>query len=218
MHVVTMTVHGVIDQYSGYGPLLASFLANMLATFGDKGQLVVVMLASKYDAREVFAGAMAAFTLWSLVEVIFGALVLAALPGGMVSFITGFLFITFGLWSLHGAYTGHASDEETAELVSYFPERIHSHLTGHGGVVTSFIFILFAEFGDKTQLLTINLAATFPESPLAVLVGVLVALGIRTGVDAAIGGKVQELVPTRWIQLVAAFTFLAFGLLVFGII
>lgn len=56
-------LQAVIDRYTAYGPLLAAFLANTLATFGDKGQLVVVTLASRYDAKRTFLGAMGAFTL-----------------------------------------------------------------------------------------------------------------------------------------------------------
>lgn len=98
------------------------------------------------------------------------------------------------------------------------PEPVLDRLGTHGGVLASFFFVLFAEFGDKTQLLTINLAATFPESPVAVFVGVVAALGLRTGIDAAIGDQVTRLLPTRFIELGAAVVFLGFGLLVLGVV
>ena len=80
------------------------------------------------------------------------------------------------------------------------------------------VFILFAEFGDKTQLLTINLAATFPDAPVAVFVGVVAALGLRTGVDAVIGQQFERAVPTAGIELFAAAVFLGFGLVVFDLL
>lgn len=222
-------LQAVIDRYDAYGPLAAAFLANLLATFGDKGQLVIFTLASRYDAKKVFVGAMAAFSLWSAVEVAFGQWVMAILPDAVITAVTGGLFIVFGLWTLYVA-VGHfraARGREDDALMTgggidigisgrVLPDEVVDQVGRHGGVLTSFVFILFAEFGDKTQLLTINLAATFPDAPLAVFVGVVAALGLRTGIDAAIGERFERWVPTRWVEVVAAGIFLTFGVLVVG--
>ena len=226
--VLQSGLDAVVQRYSGHGPLVAAFLANMLATFGDKGQLVVVTLASRYDATKVFLGAMGAFTLWSALEVLLGQYVVAVLPGSTVTLVTGGLFILFGFWTLYGAvasfraatgvstpFAGTALDVGLSGWL--IPDRVLARLGRHGGVLTAFLFVLFAEFGDKTQLLTINLAATFPDAPLAVFVGVLAALGLRTGVDALIGERVERVVPTRYIELAASSVFLAFGLVVLGL-
>lgn len=222
----------VISQYQAYGPLAASFLSNLLATFGDKGQLVVIVLASRYDPKRVFLGATAAFALWSGLEVIFGAWITSVLPGSVMTFLTGALFVAFGVWTLLGVAGQSPGETGVATLVDgtrtdgfggivddsrYLPARLQT-LSAQGPIVTSFLFILLAEFGDKTQLLTINLAATFPESPVLVFVGVMAALALRTGVDAVIGGRARQYLPARFIQVVAAVVFVAFGLAVFGLI
>jgi putative Ca2+/H+ antiporter (TMEM165/GDT1 family) len=221
----------VVSRYAGHGPLLAAFLANLLATFGDKGQLVVVTLASRYDAKRVFAGSMAAFGLWSAVEVVFGQWITRTVPEGVMTLLTGGLFVVFGVWTAYSAYrhfrmgeklnpehlaTGGGLDVGTTGRL--IPESVLVRVGEYGGVLTSFVFILFAEFGDKTQLLTINLAATFPDAPLAVFVGVVAALGLRTGVDAVIGEQAERLLPTRWIEAGAAVVFVAFGLTVLGVV
>lgn len=227
--VLQSGLDAVVQRYSGHGPLVAAFLANLLATFGDKGQLVVVTLASRYEAKKVFFGAMGAFTLWSALEVLLGQYVVSVLPGGTVTLVTGGLFIVFGLWTLYAAITTFrgAGDSSTLPFSStsldvglsgwLIPDRLLARLGRHGGVLTAFLFVLFAEFGDKTQLLTINLAATFPDAPLAVFLGVLAALGLRTGVDAFVGERVERTVPTRYIELGASAVFLAFGLVVLGV-
>ncbi|KPN30812.1 hypothetical protein SY89_01552 [Halolamina pelagica] len=79
----------VVGRYAEHGPLAAAFLANLLATFGDKGQLVVITLATRYDAKNVFVGAMGAFALWSALEVAFGQYVVSILPAGVVTLLTG---------------------------------------------------------------------------------------------------------------------------------
>lgn len=235
--VAAAGLQAVIERYSTYGPLLAAFLANMLATFGDKGQLVVVTLASRYDAKRVFLGAMGAFTLWSAVEVLLGQWIVDVLPGDVMAVLTGSLFIIFGLWTHREAYlkfragdgVGPAAEGADGLLMTgggldvglsgrVLPRWVIDNIGVYGGVLTSFVFVMFAEFGDKTQLLTINLAATFPNSPISVFIGVVAALGLRTGIDALVGERIERWVPTAWIELAASAVFIAFGLAVLGVI
>ena len=217
----------VVSRYAGHGPLAAAFLANLLATFGDKGQLVVITLATRYDAKKVFFGAMGAFTLWSALEVVFGQYVVSVLPAGAVTLIAGGLFVAFGIWTGRSAVEGLRDGEPAPSMTNgtgldvgfsgwLVPDALLLRAGSYGGLLTGFLFVLFAEFGDKTQLLTINLAATFPDSPVLVFVGVLGALALRTGVDAIIGEKVEAALPTASIEAGAAVVFLAFGAVVLG--
>ena len=219
----------VVSRYAAFGPLAASFLANTLATFGDKGQLVVVTLATRYDAKRVFAGAVAAFAAWSALEVALGGWIHAALPAGTIALLTGALFVLFAVWMLASAVRDVRADGTGDPLVTsggldvgltgrLLPDRIYRQFGAHGGLFTAFVFIGFAEFGDKTQLLTINLAATFPDAPLSVFAGVLAALVLRTGVDAVIGDRINDYLPTERIELGAGAVFLAFGLTVLGVL
>jgi len=217
----------VVARYAEYGPLGAAFLANLLATFGDKGQLVVITLATRYDAKTVFLGSMGAFTLWSALEVAFGQYVVSVLPAGTVTLVAGGLFLLFGLWTARSAARGIRDGEPSAPAAvgagldvgisgRLIPDPVLARAGRYGGLLTGFLFVLFAEFGDKTQLLTINLAATFPDAPYSVFVGVVAALALRTGVDAVIGGRVEAVLPTAYIEAGAAVVFLAFGLVVLG--
>lgn len=220
----------VVGRYDAYGPLAAAFLANLLATFGDKGQLVVVTLASRYDAKTVFVGAMGAFSLWSLLEVLLGQWIVRTLPAGAMTAITGGMFLAFGVWTLRSALRGfqaHAGGEgplltgggiDVGISGKLLPAGVLERVGEYDGLLASFLFILFAEFGDKTQALTITLAGTFPDAPLSVFVGVVAALALRTGVDAVVGERFERLVPTHWVEVAAGVVFLAFGLVVFGLV
>jgi len=218
----------VIDQYGAYGPLVGSFLANTLATFGDKGQLVVLALAARYDAKKVFVGAVSAFAAWSALEVVFGSWIVRVLPPGVMTLVTGGLFVGFGLVTLREALrnlragplpwplASRPTDTDGGRTV--LSSRVQALISGRGAVVASFLAIAVAEFGDKTQALTIALAAHFPNSGLLVFVGVVAALALRTGIDAAIGDRLEHRLPTGVIELAAAVVFVAFGLSAFGVI
>lgn len=216
-----------IREYADYGPLLASFLVNTLGTFGDKGQLVVVTLATRYDAKRVFVGAMGAFCAWSALEVAFGQALLGAIPPGVMGPLTGALFVLFGAWTAKSAFDRTRVDRPTNPSRTdgglaggltgrVLPERLLAHVGAYGGVLASFVLVGVAEFGDKTQLLTVNLAVVFPDAPLSVFAGVVAALALRTGVDAVIGERVEAHLPTAVIEAAAAVVFAAFGLFVLG--
>lgn len=225
---VAAGIGGVVEQYESFGPLLGAFLANTLATFGDKGQLVVLALAARYDVKKVFLGAMGAFTAWSALEVLFGAWITGILPAGVMALVTGGLFVGFGLLTLRDAIhkfrvtwlpwplgPRRTNTDGSYEVLS---GRVQRLVQGRGAVAASFLAIGVAEFGDKTQALTIALAAHFDESRLLVFVGVVAALGLRTGIDAAIGGQLEERLPKGAIELAAGIVFLAFGFAAVGIL
>ena len=226
--LVAAAVGGIIDQYESYGPLVGAFLANTLATFGDKGQLVVLALAARYDAKKVFVGAMGAFAAWSALEVALGAWITSVLPAGVMALVTGGLFVGFGLLTFREAFQQLRVTQlpwplgprptNTDGGRDVLSERVQRVTAGRGAVVASFLAIGVAEFGDKTQALTIALAAHFPESRVLVFVGVVAALALRTGVDAYIGEHLEDRLPTGAIELAAGIVFLAFGLVAFGVV
>ncbi|MFB6154296.1 MAG: TMEM165/GDT1 family protein [Haloferacaceae archaeon] len=207
---------GLVRRFHHYGPALAAFVTNFLATFGDKGQLAVVTLATVYDARRVFLGAVTAFGVWNAVEVTFGSAVVDAAPPGVLEYVTGGLFLLFGAWAGFQAYdvlTGEDADRDGERLLHQLvPGDLYGRVQGSGAFAVAFVTIAVAEFGDKTQLLTINLAATFPDAPLAVFAGAWLGLALRTGLDAFVGETVEQYLPVGYVQGAATLIFVSVGL------
>lgn len=213
-------LQGFIERYDTYGPFVTSFVTNFLATFGDKGQIAVITLATTYDAKKVFFGAVTAFALWNAVEVAVGSALVALVPAGVMPALTGGLFVVFGIWSgLQALRVARNAATTNGGLVqSILPESVFDRLHGRGAFAISFLMIAFAEVGDKTQLLTINLAAAFPHSPVHVFFGAFLGLALRTGIDAFIGEAAERHLPTFHIQTGAAAIFLAVGFFQFGVL
>jgi putative Ca2+/H+ antiporter (TMEM165/GDT1 family) len=76
--------------------------------------------------------------------------------------------------------------------------------------VTSFLFVLLAEMGDKTQLLAMAFAARFPAR--TVLAGVLVATLVNHLLAVVAGSWLTNIVPLDYIQIAASASFILFGL------
>ena len=77
-------------------------------------------------------------------------------------------------------------------------------------LISTFVTVFLAELGDKTQLATVALSGT-SDRPLAVLLGSSTALVLASLLGAMAGGSIASLIPTEWLQLLAAVGFLIIG-------
>jgi putative Ca2+/H+ antiporter (TMEM165/GDT1 family) len=171
----------------------ATTLAVVLpAELPDKSALASLMLGSRYRPMYVFAGVAAAFAVHVVLALVAGGL-LALLPHRALSAIVALLFGVGAVVLVIGRREDEAVDEATADTPPTFL-RV---------ATTSFIVVFLGEFGDLTQIVTVNLAARYHD-PLAVGIGAVVALW-TVGLLAILGGRgLLRLVPIRLITLVGA--------------
>jgi putative Ca2+/H+ antiporter (TMEM165/GDT1 family) len=175
--------------------VLTAFWVVFLAELGDKTQLTAMALATKYPWRKVFLGIALAFALLNLLAVLVGKILFALLPLFWIKLVSGGLFLLFGVLTLRGA-----GGEEHGE------NRPHS---ARGPFATSFVMILLAELGDKTQLVTMSLAAQY--SQLAVFIGSTLALWLVSLLGIFVGRELMRRIPLRLIHRGAGIMFLVFG-------
>lgn len=75
----------------------------------------------------------------------------------------------------------------------------------------SFITVFIAEIGDKSQLAAIALGGS-SKSPRAVFLGSTTALILASFLGVIAGGAVAQILPTRFLKIMAALGFLAIAL------
>lgn len=112
-----------------------------------------------------------------------------------MQWVTGLLFVGFGLWALHPDALGD-------------DPKIHRA----GAFVTALIAFFLAEMGDKTQLATIALAARFDSLP-AVVLGTTLGMMLANVPAVMIGGKLAARLPMQAIRYCAAGLFMLTGAL-----
>lgn len=178
---------------------LTTFGIIFLAELGDKTQLTAMALAARYPWRKVFLGLAGAFALLNLAAVAVGGLLFTILPLFWIRLMSGALFLFFGVTTLRTIGSEEAEEEEGERR----PGR-------RGAVVTSFLMILLAELGDKTQLVTASLAAQH-DSSLAVFTGSTLALWSVSLLGIFAGRQLTRFMPLSTLQKGAGFLFLAFG-------
>jgi putative Ca2+/H+ antiporter (TMEM165/GDT1 family) len=176
-------------------PLVSAFLLILVAELGDKTQLAIISLSSNYKATHVFSGAMLAFLAVDGISLAVGGSLLAFLPIRLVLIVSSIVFIVFGLVPL--------LPKKEKENVKLKPK------SGTFPLVSCFSLISLMELGDKTQLITITLAAE--TSPLLVLLGMTLAFILLTGIAVVMGAKLLSRLPFKWLKIGTSALFIITG-------
>jgi len=135
-----------------------SFVLIMVGELADKSQLLALVLACRFKAWQVLVGIFAATFLVHFVSTAFGMLAGGLIPEGVLPWVSGLLFLFFGAWTLRG---DTVDDEDAAA----------SRGAKYGPVLAVAVAFFFAELGDKTQIMTITIAADPGGALLEILKG-----------------------------------------------
>jgi putative Ca2+/H+ antiporter (TMEM165/GDT1 family) len=156
----------------------------------DKTMFASLILATKGKPRQVWLGAAGAFAVHVVIATTIGVAIFAVLPKRAVDGVVAALFLAGAV------YAWREGTRDETELASTEASR-------HGAVITAFIVIFIAEWGDLTQILTANLAARY-HSPLSVGVGCLLALWAVAAVAVASGQTLLRIVKVSTIRKITA--------------
>ena len=168
-----------------------------IAEMGDKTQLMLVALTSRFKLRDIIIGTAAAILVLNGLAVLLGGLVSEIIPTWLIRLVAASAFLFFAITSLKGD-----DDEEEAkeENVSRFAP------------LTVFCTFFVAELGDKTQLT----ASTFGANE-GMNAAVTVWLACSIGLFAAdilgmlIGYLLKSKTPDGLLNTLAFFIFAIFG-------
>jgi putative Ca2+/H+ antiporter (TMEM165/GDT1 family) len=98
-----------VEEKSGHGIFLTTFLLLTVAEFGDKTQLAVVALSSTHVPVAVWVGATAALAATSALGILAGRTILQKIPLALLHKISGAFFLALAVvaaYQAYGAYTG----------------------------------------------------------------------------------------------------------------
>jgi putative Ca2+/H+ antiporter (TMEM165/GDT1 family) len=183
--------------------ILSTFGIIFVAELPDKTALAALILATRYRARDVIAGAWLAFAVQTLVAVAAGS-VLTLLPETPIRVASGLGFLAFAVL----AYRRDERDEGEKER-----QRIEQGKAQRPIWFVSFLVIFAAEWGDLTQLATAALVAQ-SRSPVSVGIGAILALWAVTVMAAFAGASAGKVLTPRLLKWMGVFLFSAIGLFI----
>ncbi|MFP4175094.1 MAG: TMEM165/GDT1 family protein [Halobacteriales archaeon] len=131
---------------------------------GEKVQLIIAGLSTKYNPFVVVSAAGTAFAGWTAVEIVVGEALTRLLPGGALDAFTAGMFALFAVLLYRSMPDGDAEREPNDieggpnVRLPFVDRDVPNPL---GGFLPIFAMMAAGEFGDKTQLITITLAANY---------------------------------------------------------
>ncbi|MGH9128557.1 MAG: TMEM165/GDT1 family protein [Acidimicrobiales bacterium] len=169
----------------------AVFPVIFLGELPDKTMFASLVMSARGRAGSVWLGAAAAFVVHVSIAVTVGVAIFSLLPHRVVDGVVAVTFLAGAALAVGEAR--RASGPEGASVVG----------SGRRVTLSAFGVIFLAEWGDLTQILTVDLAARY-HSPLSVAVGAVVALWAVAGL-AVVGGKtLLRYVNVKVVRLVTA--------------
>jgi putative Ca2+/H+ antiporter (TMEM165/GDT1 family) len=173
---------------------LICFPVIFIGELPDKTMFASLLLATKGRPLQVWLGAATAFVVHVTIATTVGVALFDVLPHRAVEAVVAALFL-FG-----AVYAWREGTKEEGELVE-------KEASKHGVVLTAFLVIFLAEWGDLTQILTANLAAKY-HSPLSVGVGSVLALWAVAAIAVVSGQTLLKYIQVSTIRKITAVTLL----------
>ncbi|KAG7386161.1 hypothetical protein PHYPSEUDO_000593 [Phytophthora pseudosyringae] len=223
-------------RVGGGGPhkFWSGFVSGILTIWateiGDKTFFIAAILSMKKDRVVVFAGAIGALIVMTVLSVVMGVVATKFLPPSVTHYLGGVLFVVFGVKMLYDAREMNAagpSDELTeveeelmgkkdedaiqAEQVEEGHAKAEHTTDGMMKVFSqTFLMTFLAEWGDRSQIATVTLSAT--KDAFGVTLGAILGHSMCTGI-AVVGGKfLATRISERTVTLVGGVLFVLFAL------
>ncbi|KAH9771930.1 GDT1-like protein 4 [Citrus sinensis] len=182
----------------------------VLSEIGDKTFFAAAILAMRHPRRLVLSGCLGALIVMTILSAVVGWAAPNLISRKLTHHITTVLFFGFGLWSLWDAFSdgGEAEEFEEVEKKLDADFKANAGATKEGSKAFSITF--FGEWGDKSQLATIGLAAD--ENPFGVVLGGIIGQALCT-TAAVIGGKsLASQISEKIVALSGGVLFIVFGI------
>ena len=206
--------------------MLDSFTAGLLlitiSELGDKTFFIAVILAMRYSRLLVFVAVLSALALMTVISVLFGQVV-SLLPVMYIKYAEIALFLGFGGKLIYDGFrmSNKSLETEVVEAAKIVDQSVGKPLASqqklvsfwHSSILKLFIqgfsMTFLAEWGDRTQIATIALAAA--KNPWGVTLGAICGHAICT-VIAVFGGRFMAgKISEKTITTLGGVLFLIFG-------
>lgn len=180
---------------------LKIFFTEFIAEMGDKTQLMLIALTSKYKLRDIICGTAIAILVLNGLAVLAGGLVSELIPEWLIKMIAAFAFLYFAASTIAG--DEEEEEEGSRSKIQFAPLAV-------------FCTFFVAELGDKTQLTAITFGAN--EGMSAAFV---VWIGCSLGLFAAdilgmfVGYLLKSKTPEGLLNTLAFVIFSVFGVYTF---
>ena len=174
---------------------LKVFFTEFIAEMGDKTQLMLIALTSKYKLRDIILGTAAAILVLNGLAVLAGGLVSEFIPDWLIKTIAALAFLYFAASTI----AGEEEEGSGKSKIKFAPLAV-------------FCTFFIAELGDKTQLTAITFGANEGMSAaLVVWIGCSLGLFAADILGMLVGYLLKSKTPDGLLNTLAFAIFSIFG-------
>ena len=220
----------VATEALGFWSAFLNSVAMIIVTeLGDKTFFIAAIMAMRNPRGIIFAGAVGALIIMTILSTVIGFALPQLLPKSFTHLLAAGLFAFFGYKLLSEAYemykTGKGGANDTNEELT----EVEEELKGNSSLPSTkddvqgkeqalnlvvltqaFTMTFFAEWGDRSQIATIALAAH--KDPYGVTLGGCIGHSLCTGI-AVVGGRyLAGKIPERTVLLAGGILFVLFAI------
>lgn len=226
-----------LSSLKGFWKAFTSSFAMILATeVGDKTFFIAAILSMKHSRAAVFSGAFVALIIMTILSTAMGLVLPAFLPRKYTHWLGGVLFLYFGIKMLYdsrrmdagkasdeleeveeelGASTNKKADVEEGQQRSAANRSQKSSTsnlskTWYQVALQAFTLTFIAEWGDRSQIATIALAAA--KNTIGVTIGGTLGHSLCTGAAVLGGRMIASRISEKTVSQVGGIIFCVFGL------
>ncbi|XP_021723857.1 GDT1-like protein 5 [Chenopodium quinoa] len=208
-----------------------SLAMTVLSEIGDKTFIAAAILAMRHPRRLVLSGCLSALIVMTILSAIVGWAAPNLISRKLTHHVATLLFFGFGLWSLWDGFHQEGEAGELAEVEKQLDADFKGTTTATVNkdddenkkktrpfltqffspiLLKAFSITFFGEWGDKSQLATIGLAAN--ENPFGVVLGGILGQTLCT-TAAVLGGKsLASQISEKVVALFGGVLFIIFGI------
>lgn len=223
------------DETGGFMKGFTSSTAMIIATeIGDKTFFIAAVLSMRHPRLSVFAGAILALISMTIISTMMGLILPSFLPRQYTHIIGGLLFLYFGIKLIYDSKSmidkvsdeleeveeelGNNSKKNDKDQQDDVENPSKEKHVASSAVLTSrakniffqcFLLTFMAEWGDRSQIATIALAAA--KDPYGVTVGASFGHSLCTGLAVVGGRMLASRISEKTVSFWGVVIFLCFG-------
>lgn len=180
-------------------PFLVAAGTVFAAEFGDKSQLLAMVLAARFRRPAAVIGGMALGLFFNhVLAAAVGTFIASLLPANLLRYLVASGFLLAAAWAAW----------PRAEVADEQPEAVVGSAWGPFLATTVTFFLV--EMGDKTQLTTVALTARFG-APVPVVLGATIGMLLATVPAVIFADRLLARLPMRLLRFMSALVFAGVG-------
>jgi putative Ca2+/H+ antiporter (TMEM165/GDT1 family) len=217
-------------SFGGFWNAFTSSVAMIIATeIGDKTFFIAAVLSMKHSRSAVFFGAILALIVMTVLSTAMGMMLPNFIPKEYTHLLGGLLFLYFGCKLIYDSRqmeagkTSEELEEVEEELLQQGKKKADleegsrsnrppskKQMGWNQVVIQSLTLTFVAEWGDRSQIATIALAAS--KNPIGVTIGGCVGHSLCTGLAVVGGRMLAARISEKTVSLLGGLIFLIFGI------